>query len=270
MLKKSEGDPFQTIRLLLVLTRRREEFMKRVSPLLACMRVICLLSLALALSLVLAYARSTVGRGGSSKGSKVVALQMNQPLAPIPLGVFVADDMPITLTGPTVSGDRFPQLRFQVRGKGLNNIQSLTFAFFDFDEKGLLRRVASWARSIDLTETAGPTEITINLERQLTPQHRHVLAVEQVRSGSVTWQAQFPSLGRAANQVSAGQPAPVATVGRTEKALPDDSGSVLCSNGFRKAMLLAQLGDGQSVTSFRCDENNRSFSFTFNGKDLSH
>ena len=192
--------------------------------------------------------------------------------------------MPVALTGLTLSNSASAannnttraeqsvgpaQLRFQVVDKGRNNIKSLTFALFDFDERGLLRRVDSWARVVDLTESNGRVEITLDLERSLPAQHRQVLAVEHARSDNRTWRAQFHGLGRAANRVAAGAPLPDAAIARTEKALPDDTGSVLCSNGFRKAMLLAQLGDGQSVTSFTCDQNNRSFSFTFNGKDLS-
>jgi hypothetical protein len=251
--------------------------MKRASLLLLCIVAVCLLSIALG------YARSTAWWKGPAKALNAAAAQGNQALAPVPLGAFVAGDMPVVLTGLTIAkgapgvkddagraeqSEGPAQLRFQVADKGRNNVKSLTFALFDFDERGLLRRVDSWARAVDLSEEKGPTEITLNLGRNLHPQHRQVLAVEHARNDNRTWRAQFSGLGRAANKVSNGTPDASATVDRTEKALPDEVGSVLCSNGFRKAMLLAQLGDGQSVTSFTCDQSNRSFSLTFNGKDL--
>ena len=120
---------------------------------------------------------------------------------------------------------------------------------------------------MDVNDEKGPVKITLQLERKLNPLHRQVLALEHVRSDSTTWHAQLPGLGRAANKTSEGLPTSALT-DRTEKVLPDDTGSVLCSNGFHKAMRLAQLGDGQNVTSFTCNQSNRSFSFMFNGKDL--
>jgi hypothetical protein len=251
--------------------------MKRASLLLLCIVAVCLLSIALG------YARSTAWWKGPAKALNAAAMQGNQALAPVPLGAFVASDMPVALSGLTIAkgahgvkddagraeqSEGPAQLRFQVADKGRNNVKSLTFALFDFDERGLLRRVDSWGRTVDLSEEKGPAEITLDLGRRLHPQHRQVLAVEHAKNDNRTWHAQFPGLGRAANKVSNGTPDASAVVDRTEKVLPDDVGSVLCSNGFRKAMLLAQLGDGQSVTSFRCDQNNRSFNFTFSGKDL--
>lgn len=251
--------------------------MKRASLLLLCIIAVCLLSMALG------YARSTAWWKSPSKALNAAATQGNQALAPVPLGAFVAGDMPVTLTGLTLAkgtsgakddagrteqSEGPAQLRFQVADKGRNNVKSLTFALFDFDENGLLRRVDSWGRAVDLSEAKGTAEITLNLERNLHPQRRQVLVVEHAKSDNRTWRAQFPGLGRAANKVSNGLPITSAAVDQIEKALPNETGSVLCSNGFRKAMLLAQLGDGQSVTSFTCDQRNRYFSFTFNGKDL--
>jgi hypothetical protein len=251
------------------------------------MRRIALLSLCLAvgcsLLMVLGYARSITWWRGSHKTSEIIASPAAQAANPIPLGAFVAGDLPVVLSGltivkdaPAINGEGrdaaqsegLPRLRFRVASKGRANVKSLTFAFFDFDERGLLRRVDSWARAVDLTESRGPAEITLDLDRNPPPNHRQVLAIEHARGDSATWRAQFQGLARAANKVSAGLPVPAAIVNQSEKALPDAAGSILCSNGFRKAMLLAQLGDGQSPTSFICDQNNRSFSFTFNGKDL--
>ncbi|NOT59947.1 MAG: hypothetical protein HOP19_06940, partial [Acidobacteria bacterium] len=160
-----------------------------------------------------------------------------------------------------------PQLEFNVASRGGHKIKSLTFALFDFDEKGLLCRVDSWGQTMDVNDEKGPAKITLRLERKLNSQHRQILALEQVRSERATWRADAPGLGRAANKASNGLPSS-AMVNRVEKVLPDATGSVLCSNGFGKAMQLAQLGDGQNVTSFTCDQNQRLFSFTFHGKDL--
>ncbi len=250
--------------------------MKRISVLLLCLASVSLFSIALS------YARATIWRSRVNNAVAATPAQGN----PVPLSVFAADDMPVTITGLTVVKDQpvtktagaadnkaadqteaAPQLQFNVASKGGHKIKSMTVALFDFDEKGLLRRVDSWGQTLDVNDEKGPAKVTLQLERKLNPLHRQVLALEHVRSEGATWRAQLPGLGRAANKTSAGLPTSAVT-NRLEKALPDERGSVLCSNGFRKAMLLAQLGDGQSVTSFTCDQNNRSFSFTFRGKNL--
>ena len=255
--------------------------MKKTPLLLAGFIAVCLFPLAWS------YARTTIWLSRAKPMPVAVA---QAQAASLPLSAFVADEMPVTLTGLTIVKDQpaakaagqavaqasdqaantaegLPQLEFKVASKGGHKIKSLTFALYEFDEKGLLRRVDSWAQAMDVNDERGPAKITLQLERKLNPQHRQVLALEHVRSEGATWRADGPGLGRAANKTSNGAPSS-AVVNRIEKVLPDDTGSVLCSNGFHKAMRLAQLGDGQNVTSFTCNQSNRSFSFTFNGKDL--
>lgn len=246
--------------------------MKKFTLVIAAIIAICFIPLAWG------YARTLINRAKTPAASAKAITQGN----PVKHGVFVADDMPVTITGFTVSQNQaanqttgaaadqtegLPQVEFNVASKGGHKIKSLTFTLYDFDEKGLLRRVESRGQSIDVNDERGPTKITLQLERKLNPLHRQVLALEHVRGEGSTWRADGPGLGRAANRISNGLPSS-ATVNRVEKVLPDETGSVLCSNGFRRAMQLAQLGNGQSVTSFTCDQNSRSFSFTFNGKDL--
>ena len=246
--------------------------MKKITLLVAAIIGICFIPL------VWGYARTLINRAKTPAASAKAITQAS----PVKHGVFVADDMPVAITGFTVSQSQaanktagatadqtegLPQLEFNVASRGGHKIKSMTFALFDFDEKGLLRRVDSWGQTTDVNDEKGPAKISLQLERKLNPLHRQVLALEHVRSEGATWRANGPGLGRAANKTSNGLPSSAVT-DRIEKVLPDEVGSVLCSNGFRKAMQLAQLGDGQSVTSFTCDQNNRSFSFTFNGKDL--
>ena len=246
--------------------------MKKITLLIAAIIGICFIPM------VWGYARTLINRAKTPAASAKAITQAN----PVKHSVFVADDMPVAITGFTVASNQaankttgatadqtedLPQLEFNVASKGGHKIKSLTFTLYDFDEKGLLRRVESRGQTIDVNDTRGPAKITLQLERKLNPLHRQVLALEHVRSEGATWRTDGPGLGRAANRTSNGLPSS-ALVNRIEKVLPDEVGSVLCSNGFRRAMQLAQLGDGQSVTSFTCDQSSRSFSFTFNGKDL--
>lgn len=193
----------------------------------------------------------------------------------IPLAAFVATGMPVVLSNVAAltaraeneKTDRPAQLRFTVAGAGRNDLTSLNLLLYDFDEQGLLRRVDGWIKNIDLAAERGAATITIDLERRLQPNHKQVLAVERVNSEKGTWEAKPVDLSRAAANALAGAQANAA-IQRADVSLPDDYGAAVCSNGFSRAQLLTLAGDGTNITSYTCNQQERSFTFTFAGKTL--
>jgi hypothetical protein len=56
-------------------------------------------------------------------------------------------------------------------------------------------------------------------------------------------------------------------VQRSTTSLPDESGAELCNNALRRAVSLMQSsdkkGDKFGITSLRCDQQDRSYTFTY-------
>lgn len=243
--------------------------MKRTASYIGCFALVC--------CFVFAVSRAKSGRAVTVpvKGLAVESSQATPVPKTIPLAAFVATGMPVVLSNVVAltaraeneKADRPAQLRFIVAGAGRSDLTSLNLLLYDFDEKGLLRRVDGWIRNIDLAAERGAATITIDLERRLQPNHKQVLAVERVNSAKGTWDALPVDLGRAAANALAGTQANAA-IQRADVSLPDDYGAAVCSNGFSRAQLLTQAGDGASVTSYTCNQHERSFTFTFAGKAL--
>lgn len=243
--------------------------MKKPSILITGILVVCFFSLA--------WGARTTWRNTHSASRVAHAPQT----VPVQRGALVADDMPIVLTALTLANEKAsngngtqgqsdgpPIFNFRVQTKGRHSIKTLTFTLYDFDENGLLQRVESQAQAVDIDDTKGAVELTLKFTKPLQAYHRQILALERARSNNTTWQIEPQTIGRAVRKVSSGLPTMSPLVDQVTKSLPDDTGSILCSNGFSKAMRLAQTGDGQNVTSFQCDQSKQSYSFTFNGKDL--
>ncbi len=167
--------------------------------------------------------------------------------------------------GKTVSGPA--QLKFRLQPQGSEKLTSVNLALFEYGENGALRAVNGWVRQQELSDPGG-AEFTLDLERRVAPGARLVLAVERGNSRETTRDTAFTDLARAGNAKAVGRPFIIPASKSSASAMPDDSGSALCANALRRAMSLAQSGDKAGVTSFTCDQHNRTFTFTFNGKNL--
>ena len=192
--------------------------------------------------------------------------------AVLPLG-FVPAGVPLRLTGLTVGkqaannrAEFLTEFKLQLVATGADALTSFNLMAFEFDEKGLLQRVEGWVRQLPL-EPGKPAEIALPLAQRRVAGQRLILAVESAQSKNGRWEAKFDDLAKGA-LLAAANGNPNQSASRDDHVYPPDSGAALCSNGFRRAMALAQTGDKKGVTSYTCDQQEGSFSFTFQGKSL--
>jgi hypothetical protein len=208
------------------------------------------------------------GRTDSAKEANVVSPAVLAPQA------FVPDGLPVVLSdinAITLSQDNDKQafvsaLQFQLVASGRDQLTSLNLMVFEFDSEGKLRRVNAWVRPVDLS--SGKTEeITLPIERRLPNGNRLLLGVERANGPSSRWETDFADLAKGM-AAAAGHQRLVNIAARQEQPAQDDSGALLCSEGFRRALALAQAGDKTGITSYTCNQHDRSYQFTFNGKVL--
>lgn len=155
-------------------------------------------------------------------------------------------------------------LKARVIVTGNDKINSLNLMVFEFDENTMLRRVDGFTLPVELT-TGRPVEISLPLSRRIQPNSRLVLSVERADGESKGWEMNPADLVRGSAAVAVNG-TPPGLIAREGSAFQPDTGAALCSNGFRRALALAQLGDKAGVTSFTCDQQEGSFTFTFQAK----
>jgi len=210
----------------------------------------------------------STGRVGSAKESQGASPVVLAPQA------FVPDGLPIVFSDLNAvtenRGDNkqafVSVLQFQVVTPGSDQLTSLNLMVFEFDSEGKLWRVDGWVRPIDLSP--GKTaEITLPLERRLPNGNRLMLGVERANGPARQWETDFADLARSVAAATGSHPL-VNTAAKQGQPAEDDSGASLCANGYRRALALAQAGDGSGVTSYTCNQHERSYQFSFNGKVL--
>lgn len=168
-------------------------------------------------------------------------------------------------TGKPVSGPA--QLKFRLHPQEGEKLTSVNLALFEYGENGALRAVNGWVRQQELSDPGG-AEFTLELERRVAPGARLVLAVERGNNRETTRDAVFIELAHASSSKAVGRPFAVPASKSSAEAQPDESGSALCANAYRRAMALAQEGDRSGITSFTCDQSGSSFSFSYPDKIL--
>lgn len=157
-------------------------------------------------------------------------------------------------------------LKAQVVAIGNDKLNSVNLMVFEFDGNAMLRRVDGFVVPVDLS-AARPAELTLPLGRRVLPTSRLVLAVERANRDAKGWEMNVTDLVRSSVAVATDRTPPGLSA-KENSAIRPDSGAELCSNGFRRAMALAQLGDRANVTSFACDQQEGSFTFTFQAKQV--
>ncbi|MFN0110747.1 MAG: hypothetical protein ACKVZH_17955 [Blastocatellia bacterium] len=254
--------------------------MKRTSLITGGTLVVCLVSLEIASRTIASRNVKPVAKSVNATSTAAPVAPRQQPTPEVKmfsLPVYVASGFPVVIANPVVLSpkvanekqDRAASARFTIANHDTNKINSVNLVLMEFQGAARLRRVDSWIKDVSLNAGAS-TEITVELERRVLPGDKLVLAVERVNGSATTRDSNFLALARAvADSVSGNNPPPLAIQSSTPP-LPDDSGAALCSNGFRRAMTLVQAGDRSSMTSFTCDQADRSFVFTFSGKSLSN
>ncbi|MGE0133400.1 MAG: hypothetical protein AB7U82_35435 [Blastocatellales bacterium] len=195
-----------------------------------------------------------------------------QPSPQISALTYVPPGAPVVFSNLTISGDQngarrfLSSLKLRVATPGNDRLTSLNLMLFEFDAEGKLRRVDGWVRDVDL-DAGKTTELTLPVERRAREGHRLALALERANGAAKRWEADFADLAKGVAAAASGNP-PVSPSVRQEQPAEDDTGASLCGGGYRRALALAQAGDGSGITSYTCDQHERSYQFTFNGKVL--
>lgn len=188
--------------------------------------------------------------------------------APPELPVVLADSVVISERGAgkgsTVEGPA--ALTFKVTGRQAG-ISEVTFAVMEFDAAGRLIRVDGYVRGVE-TGPGKPAELILDLRRRVIPGTKLVLSAERAGASADTWDTPFSELAKTVAGRVTGKRQPDPAVKRDGGSQPGDVGATLCLNGFRRATELTQSGEPTGVTSFTCDQSDRSFTFTLSGKTL--
>ena len=191
-----------------------------------------------------------------------------------PLDSFVPPGVPVTLSNVTASilksednkHDGPAEIRLQVAPTGGERVQSLNLVLLGFKSTGELELVKGWVRTADFSLSAN-ANLTLDLNRRITNGDKLVLMVERVRSTAATWQTDFSELSLAVIAKVRKQNETPVPVQRATTSLPDDSGADLCNHALRRAVALMQnsdkKGDKFGITSLRCDQQDRSYIFTY-------
>lgn len=221
-----------------------------------------------------AAAAVTVTQAVRSRSAANSTATSAQVVAVLPPFGFIPAGAPVRLVN--LSSDVFAagkkntqfvtMLKARVVAIGNDKLDSLNLMVFEFDGNAMLRRVDGFVVPIDLSG-ARPADLTLPLGRQVPLTSRLVLAVERADGDAKGWEMNVTDLVRGSASIAA-ERTPPGLSAREGNAVRPDSGAALCSNGFRRAMALAQLGDRASVTSFTCDQQEGSFTFTFQPKQI--
>jgi len=196
-------------------------------------------------------------------------VQLTAPPSGTDVDSFVPEGFPLTLSVPvlnqvsSVTSFSASTLTFEVSCL-TEELSQLHILLLEFDSEGKLRRVDGWARAEDLNPGKA-VDITLSLERRVPPGNRLVLTSDAVIGLEKRWETDLVGVSSVAAGLQSQSPK-VSLI--QQKSLPPESGASLCSVGYRRAMLLAQAGDGSGITSYTCNQQERSFQFTFNGKFL--
>ncbi len=212
----------------------------------------------------------------SARRAVAFAAQSPQARAEASFDAFVGQGMPVTVTGLTAvkhltaqgTGELLSQLQFKVAGKGIINARSVNLSLFEFDANGGLLSVEGWVRNINLTDSRGNTDLTLDVNRVLTPDKRFVLTVDRVHGEAQTYESPYLELTQATKKAGAGDPKADARVDRVDYSLPELAGGALCSYAQSRAMQLTQAGDRAGYSAFTCDQYERSYFIRFNSKQL--
>ncbi|MDX2040608.1 MAG: hypothetical protein SF097_05130 [Acidobacteriota bacterium] len=225
-------------------------------------------------AVVAVTAALSVAHAIRTRSGATAATTPAQVVATLPPFGFVPAGSPVRLVNLSAdvfaAGKQSTQFVTTLRGRvvtvGNDKFDSLNLMVFEFDGSAMLRRVDGFVVSLDLSSVK-PADLTLPLGRKVLPTSRLVLAVERANGDAKGWEMNVADLARGSAAVAA-ERTPPGLNAREGNAVRHDSGAALCSNGFRRAMALAQLGDKASVTSFTCDQQEGSFTFTFQPKQI--
>jgi hypothetical protein len=234
-----------------------------------------LIVVASAIGLMIGIAKTGKLRVWQAYGSNMAQPQGPAPKKEISIESYVVPGLPITMSNIVVVADKRNNqnddwaevLKFSVTNQGEERLTSLNLALLDFNRGGHLRQVDGWVKKVEMAPDSA-TEVVLGLKRRVTSGSRLVLTIERVNGVEGVQEVHFTDLAQTIAALVWGETPQAPGVQRADTPIPDDHSSSLCHNAFIRAMNLSQAGDRTRVTSYTCDQNNLSWSFTFNGKLL--
>jgi hypothetical protein len=224
---------------------------------------------------MIGFAKSEKFRMWQASNSAVAQRQGHAHEKEISIESYVAPGLPVTISNVVAVADQRNNqdddwaevLKFSVASRSEERLTSLSLVLLDFNAGGRLRQVDGWAKKVEPAPD-GVTEIVLELKRRVKPGSRLVLTIERVNGVDSMRDVPFTDLAQTVAALVEGKTPEAPAVQRADAPLPEDFSSSLCHNAFTRAMNVSQAGDRTRVTSYTCDQNNFSWSFTFNGKLL--
>ena len=226
---------------------------------------------ALCLVFLLVIAGFAVGK--RIKTATRPGIQQKQAAAPADttpkdVDALVPDGMPIGFaTATEEDNEKGHEIKTTITGKGLGKINSIAYTTYEFDPLGNLVRVEGGIKRVDL-EPGKQAPLSIIPQRRSNPKNRLMLALEKATADKESWSASHLDLANAGAEKSKGKTPSPLTGKKDKDAVGEDFGSGFCINAYRRALQLSEVGEKTPPTSFTCDQTERAYAFTFQGKAL--
>lgn len=226
-----------------------------------CIAIVCLLSLVIGLART---ARTGERRSAFLQNDiRQEAVQPAAPAQPIIPGLFIAPDLPVTLTAGAVGSERgFPEIQCVINAKAALRVSQLHFALFQLNQARKLVALESSNRAFDLT-TSRSGNLTLRLRRPIATGTLPVLALESVSGPDSAWLIDFHELTRTVIARASGDPTATVTVLQSQDRQRADYGSNFCARAFALSLNAVRYNGGANPPVFNCDQNSRAYSFAF-------
>ncbi len=212
------------------------------------------------------------GFTANKRSTKMVSAQQKTEAAadtkPKDVDAIVPEGMPIGIaTATEEDNEKGHEIKATIFGKGTGKINSIAYTTYEFDPTGNLVRVEGGIKRIDL-EAGKVAPLSIVPQRRSNPKNRLMLALEKATAEKESWSASHLELANAGAEKAKSKPASALKGKKDKEAVTEDFGSGFCINGYRRALELSTVGEKTPPTSFTCDQNERAYAFTFQGKTL--
>ena len=224
--------------------------------------------IALSLITVVAIAGFTASKRFTNKVSARQKTATPVETKPKDVDAIVPEGMPIGIASATEEdNEKGHEIKATIFGKGTGKINSIAYTTYEFDPTGNLVRVEGGIKRIDL-EAGKVAPLSIVPQRRSNPKNRLMLALEKATAEKESWSASHLELANAGAEKAKSKPASALKGKKDKEAVTEDFGSGFCINGYRRALELSTVGEKTPPTSFTCDQNERAYAFTFQGKTL--
>jgi hypothetical protein len=225
--------------------------------------------IALSLITVVAIAGFTASKRFTNKVSAQQKTATSVETKPKDVDSIVPDGMPIGIaTATEEDNEKGHEIKATISGKGTGKIDSIAYTTYEFDPTGNLVRVEGGIKRVDL-DSGKDAPLSIIPQRRSNPKNRLMIALEKATSDKESWSASHLDLANAGAEKSKGKPASALKGKKDKDAVTEDFGSGFCINGYRRALELSAAGGEKTPpTSFTCDQSERAYAFTFQGKTL--